>query len=447
MIHYWNMAITISVGNSYSAVRGLDRNAFDSLKRVLSYSIDAKAAFFSGAGTPRRKYLMDSKGSFPTGLLHRVVEFLDSNLSANEPYSVIGVKRRNSPTIDHRPQLATLTPRTSQIAAIGRAKAFNRGIISMPTGTGKSIVIAMLIAEHKVKTLVVVPNLSIKEQLISTISQFMGDMTHIVVENIDSPKLKTYSDFDMLIVDEAHHSAAKTYQRLNKTNWNGIYYRYFFTATPFRNNPEESLLFEGIAGQIIYQLSYKQAVADRSIVPVEAFYIELPKVPSEAYSWAEVYSEHVVRNSHRNQIIADILLSLKEKGQSVLCLVKEIAHGKALSDLAGVHFANGEDENTSILIKAFNANKINALIGTNGVIGEGVDTKPCEWVIIAGLGKAKSSFMQQVGRGVRTYPGKDSAKIILIKDKSHRFLIRHFKSQCDTLLEEYGVEPIKLDVS
>ncbi len=79
-------------------------------------------------------------------------------------------------------------------------------------------------------------------------------------------------------------------------------------------------------------------------------------------------------------------------------------------------------------------------------MSEGVDTKVCEVVVVAGAGKAKSQFMQACGRAVRNYPGKESAKIIIIKDKSHKYLLRHYAAQSKILLDEYGVKPVRLKV-
>jgi superfamily II DNA or RNA helicase len=126
--------------------------------------------------------------------------------------------------------------------------------------------------------------------------------------------------------------------------------------------------------------------------------------------------------------------------------VKEVKHGYAIQEIFNAPFANGQDDITRAYIGAFNKGEVKGLIGTTGILGEGVDTKPCEYVIIAGLGKAKSAFMQQIGRAVRTYPGKESAKIILFRDASHRFTLRHYRAQAKILKEEYGVTPIKLEL-
>ena len=99
------------------------------------------------------------------------------------------------------------------------------------------------------------------------------------------------------------------------------------------------------------------------------------------------------------------------------------------------------------LIDDFNRQKTHPiLIGTTGVLGEGIDTRPAEWIIIAGLGKSKNQFMQNIGRGIRVYPGKKSCKVILFKDGSHKWTLKHFKEQCMILKEVYGIVPMRLEL-
>ena len=435
------MSITLTINNSYSQVTGLNTQQFKALKQVLSYSIDSQAAYFSNNHFNTRKYLIDKHGSFPTGLLSEVINHL-----SDTALDIIDLRQTPRPlsksfSLDLKHQ-----PYEAQLKALNAAAKSHFGTISMPTGTGKSLVIALIIARLNVKTLIVVPNLEIKKQLTEGLIELFGSLKNITVENIDSNALNDATNYDCLIIDEAHHAAATTYQKLNKSVWTNIYYRFFITATPFRNNDDETLLFKAIAGELIYKLSYKEAISKGYIVPVEAYYVELPRQKTSAYTWRQVYTELVIENQERNEIIAGLIQNLSASGISTLCLVKEIAHGNTLSVMTAKPFVNGQDDETKLFIRHFNNGAIKALIGTAGVIGEGVDTKPCEYVIIAGLGKAKSAFMQQAGRAVRSYPGKESAKIIIFKDKSHKFTTRHFNEQVKILKEEYGVEPIKLDI-
>ena len=437
------MQVTITIDNSFSQITGLDATKFNALRKLLSYDMDSSAKFFSGNSFNTVRYLIDNKGNFPTGLLTTVEEHL---LTTKIVYFF--VDKRSKPLKSLKTVKSTLAfkPYPAQELAVTKAIQAGRGTISMPTGTGKSLVIALLAQSLGLATLVVVPNLEIKKQLLESLNALLPG-ADITVENIDSSALQmTKKKFDVLIIDEAHHVAAKTYQKLNKGQWAGIYYRFFMTATPFRNNDEETLLFKAIAGDVLYRLTYKEAIAKGYIVPVEAYFIDIPKVKTDAFTWQQVYSELVVNNEARNNAIALLLLRLNKEGKSTLCLVKEIKHGTILSEMTNIPFANGQDEDTRVDIARFNKGAIKALIGTSGILGEGVDTKPCEFVIIAGLGKAKSAFMQQVGRAVRTYPGKESAKVILIRDKSHKFTKNHFNEQVKILLEEYGVEALEINL-
>lgn len=433
--------IEIKVGNSYSQITGMSAQFEKELKQALSYELGADSIYFGGF--KRRNSLLGKRGNFPTGLLHRVTALCSQRHGPNfGTYTAQIGPRHGSYVSLLKPGIV---PWEDQALAVQAALQHDRGIISMPTGTGKSLVAAMLCAQFGVRTLIVVPSLEIKTQLTADLDTYLTNTEFIRVENIDSTALESLTDFDMLIIDEAHHVAARTYQRLNRKQWKGIYYRFFLTATPFRNQTDETLLFEAIAGEVIYKLSYKEAIRKGYIVPVEAYYIEIPKQLTEGFMWREVYSDLVVNNAVAHQKLVDVLTGLHASGKSTLCLVKEVKHGQILADLSDLAYVHGSSDDRSS-IRSFNQRVHKVLIGTTGVLGEGVDTKPCEYVIIAGMGKAKSAFMQNVGRAVRKFGDKVSAKVILIRYKGHKFCTRHFKAQCVILQEEYGVTPIKLEV-
>jgi superfamily II DNA or RNA helicase len=196
---------------------------------------------------------------------------------------------------------------------------------------------------------------------------------------------------------------------------------------------------------VIYRVEHQTAVEKGYIVPIEAYYLDLPAVEVEGTSWQKVYKELIVEREDRNSKIAVLLARLHSLGVSALCLVKEVEHGRKIADLTGLEFATGEDGNSIELLDRFNRGGT-AMVGTTGVMGEGRDTRPAEYVIIAGLGKSKNAFMQQVGRGFRRFEGKESCKVILVRDPSHKWTLEHFKAQVKYLAEEYGVKPIKLEV-
>lgn len=339
-----------------------------------------------------------------------------------------------------------MKPRDYQLKVVDIAKKHSRAGFEMVTGSGKTFTMALLMNALQLRTLIIVPTLELKNQLHSVFLSLFGDTRWFTVENIDSPRLKTDTKYDVLILDECHRAASATYRKLNKIAWTGIYYRYFFTGTFFRNDKEERLLLESITGKCKFKFGYKDAIEAKAIVPVEAYYIELPKIPVKGTTYAQVYSELVVNRADRNNIIANLLNKLHSQDISTLCLVREVAHGDKLKTLSGAAFIHGNDPDRTKILKWFNSKKLHTLIATTGVAGEGVDTKPAEYIIIAGLGKSSVQFQQQIGRGIRTYPGKQSCKIILFKDVSHKFTKNHFNEQLKILRDVYGVVPIKLDL-
>lgn len=439
--------VNLQIDNSVSKITGLTILQIKEIRNLLSYKISKAEMYFGGYPNPVR-FLIDKYGNFPTGLLYLVNSYL--NLKEIE---VIETDLRTRP--NSSPDMFTLSnvpsPRPDQINAATAAISSNRGIISMPTGTGKTLVAALIVNMLQVRTLIVVPTLELKRQLSESFTEWFGSLENLTIENVDAldPK-KVVTDVDCVIIDEFHRSGAKTYRELNKIAWSKIYYRFGITATPFRNQDNERLLLESILSEVIYRLTYKDAVDRQYIVPIHAFYIELPKLKVTSDTWPQVYSELVVNNKHRNETIAKLLLYLKRIGGSTLCLVKEINHGTNIIEecVEKFPFIKGENENNKELLTNFNNRKALITIGTTGVLGEGIDTRPAQYIIIAGLGKSRGQFMQNCGRGTRFHKDshKESCKIVIFKDKSHRWTLNHFNEQVKFLKEEYGCTPMKLEL-
>lgn len=437
--------ISLEINNSTCRITGLGAQEHKQLADLMSYQVDAQAAFFSRNHRSRKRTLLDKKGVFPTGLLYIADRWLTDRCT----HSVKDLRKRPAPLPDRFIVSLPHTPYLEQAEAAVACQEAGRGIVVAPTGCGKSVIAALIISAVQVRTLVVVPSLELKRQLTGALKDAFPDETvgglgsTIAVENVDALDLNTLCNYDCVIIDEFHHSGAKTYRNLNKKAWTNVYYRFGLTATPFRSNDDERLLLESVLSEVIYRIDYKTAVAKGYIVPLEAYYIEVPKTVTDGYSWAQVYKDLVVNNTPRNEVIKGLLKKLDAANISTLCLVKEIEHGERLSS-SGFKFANGQDEDCKHYITLFNRAVLTTLIGTTGVLGEGVDTKPAEYVIIAGLGKSKNAFMQQVGRGFRRYGDKQSCKILIFKDTSHKWTRAHFAAQCKILKDEYSVVPAKL---
>lgn len=439
--------ISLIIDNSYSRITGLSVSQFKSLRKVLSYTKPYNA--FSPM-MRRDIPLIDKSGNFPTGLQYLVNGWLNTNVKTWD-IKDNRVQPKPNKALFGLPKFEHI-PYKEQLEAADAAAKYKRTIISAITGSGKSLIAGLILYKLQVRTLIVVPSLELRTQLSDNMVSWFGEDRvgkgkDIWIENVQAldPK-KPVKGYDCIIIDEFHHSGAKSYRKLNKNAWKDIYYRIGLTSTPFRSNEDERLLLESVLSSIGYRIPYKKAVALKKIVPVEAYYLELPKVNVEGYTWKEVYNELVVHNETRNDLINQLLGQLNVQNVHTLCLVKEISHGENICKLTKWYFANGVDEDSTYYLKLFNSEKLKTLIATQGYCGEGVDTKPAEYIIIAGLGKSKNQLMQAIGRGLRTYKGKESCKIIIFKDASHKYTLSHFKTQIKILRDEYGVTPIKIEI-
>lgn len=456
-------SLTLRIGNSSSTVLNYSTSQFNALREALSYT-ETKKSKWSGYGSVR-KYLVDRKGNFPTGLLYLVEETLSE---AGWRYETQDT--RVMPQIGrYKPaslflESFSMLPRPEQAEAVNAALAASRGIVVAPTGTGKSLIAAMMLDAFQVKSLVVVPSLELKRQFTEGLQEYFGgnlagplirgEPRHLItVENIDqlSP-MKPLTGVDLVLIDEFHHSAAKSYRELNMKAWDTVYFKFGLTATPFRSKDEERLLLESVLSKVIYKLDYETAVSKNYITPMEVYSVDLPPIKFEGSqdNWHNVYKKLVVDREDRNEKICDMIEALVSQDKATLVLVKQVEHAKKLQYLlkargVDVPIACGENDDgvNKKLIEDFNDRKEPCLIGTS-VIGEGIDTRPTEYIILAGGGKSKPAFMQQLGRGFRRFANKESCKIIMFNDQSHKWLLEHHKQCCKYLRQEYGLEPAKL---
>lgn len=452
--------LKIKVGNSSCSVGNPSLEQVNALRRELSYSEKKRAGGYRKTFGSERKYLIDKRGTFPTGLLYLVEETLTKKgwtfeVEDTRVRPVVGKFAPNSLFID-----TSMIARLEQKIAAMAAKENGRGIIVAPTGCGKSFIAALVLDTFQVKSLIVVPSLELKRQLTDSLREWFGPMVgplvngeakfFITVENVDQLEPAPLPGVDLVLIDEFHHSAAKSYRDLNMKAWNTVYFKFGLTATPFRSKDEERLLLESVLSKVIYQVDYYTAVDKGYISRMEVFFYDLPAIKFEgsAENWHNVYKKLIVEREDRNELICDMVQNLVAEKKSTLVLVKQVEHGLKLQHMLAVRGVKvplvcGVEERNRELIQSFNDREELCLIGTS-VIGEGVDTRPTEFVILAGGGKSKPAFMQQLGRGFRRFPGKDQCNIVMFNDNSHHWLLNHFKECTKILKQEYGITAAKL---
>lgn len=417
--------IEIHVCNSNSYIKNLPYQVSGALKRHLSF-FNPNYIFSTYEHTSQFISCFNRKtGLFPTGLLRVVKEFLEKGSS---PYQIFD--RRQQPS--SAPQILRLyqdppSLRPYQQYCIDLTDRYERGAFSIPTGLGKTLIATMIAHKKGVPTLFIVPSVNLVQQ---TYDVFERYFSRRVVGRTDEGKMievSTYQSlcrkneeyfkrFDMLILDESHHASCSSISDTNKDFWGNIFYRYYLSATLYRNDGSDLKLF-GVVGDCIFHYPVAQAIKDGWIVPPYFFFFNVynkDKCPGSSYM--DEYKTHIVHNEERNQLIKRLGEQLVSQGRQIIIMVKEIEHGEYLSSLLSQCsiFIKGESDRKGVsrnkqLLKSFSERKFPILIATS-VLGEGTDVPSADTIINASGMKAKSETIQKAGRILR----------LLLNDPDHK---------------------------
>ena len=376
------------------------------------------------------------KGEFPTGLLPKVEELL---INAKVDYKLIDERvrpQRNKIKYVLKESLPPL--RYYQRTGARLAVEKGRGIIVAPTGSGKSLLITRMIWEIGVKTLVITPSKAITDNMMDTLTKYFGkgkvgklNTKSVITKDINVCNIqalikidpKVLEDIDAVFIDEFHRSAADTYQKVNNDHLRKCFYRVGVTATNFRNDGADMAL-EGILSEVLYEYTIEQALKDGFLVKPEFRVIDIEAEPHNLYQTE--YRKSIVENDLRNTTIASI--AQEHHNNSVLILVQQVEHGELLKNmLHGSEFIHGEEKDAirQQIMEDFRKGKIKCLVGTIGVMGEGVDLPIADVLIMACSGKAKGQIMQAVGRVLRPYKEKSRAIVYDFTDKGSKHLSEH----------------------
>jgi superfamily II DNA or RNA helicase len=156
-------------------------------------------------------------------------------------------------------------PREEQKEAISRWLAVKRGVIVMPTGTGKTEVALSIMKELAVSTLIVAPVRDLMYQWHRRILKGLGynagiigdntySIAHISVTTYHSAyiHMDTLGDmFKLIVFDECHHLPAPN--RGEASLCSAAPFRLGLTATPERSDGREKEL-EKLIGPVVYEL-------------------------------------------------------------------------------------------------------------------------------------------------------------------------------------------------
>ena len=321
-----------------------------------------------------------------------------------------------------------------------------RGIVVFPTGSGKTVMMAALIAALPLKFMVIVQKLDLLKQTVDKLSTMLGEEVgylgggaeewkDITVCSIQTLKSRDYDIpfISGLIVDEVHHAGAPSYlEVLNKI---GSDLRIGFTATE-AFIPSKQLQIEGIFGPVLATMPYENLAEMGMLAKGNVEIHEIPCNPDvytmSATDWNALYYAGIVINPERNSKIAIISKDYSSEGKKVLVIVNRIEHGDLLQGMCGEHsvFVNGgsDSKDRDAVAQSLAKEGGRVVISTN-IFDEGMDFPELDVVVLARGWESPIATVQSGGRGSRVTDTKKSFTVVDFYDRSHRVLKKHSDSR------------------
>ena len=216
-------------------------------------------------------------------------------------------------------------------------------------------------------------------------------------------------DFDMIITDEAHHAAAKSYKKI---------YSYFkprlhigFTATPNRG---DNVRLDDVFEDIIFERNLKWGIQNNYLSNIYCLRADIGYDISKVARRLGDYAVNELENKLNIESINDAIAEAYHKyakGQTLI-FATTVAHAKAIAKkIPGAVAITNETKNRDKLIKKFTEKKIPVIVNCM-VFTEGTDMPLVETIMIARPTTNSSLYTQMVGRGLRLYPGKEKLTLI-----------------------------------
>ena len=231
--------------------------------------------------------------------------------------------------------------------------------------------------------------------------------------------------FDYLIVDECHHAAANTYQKI---------FTYFhpkfilgLTATPERSDGEDMLeLFQNVA----HKMDLKTAVERGVLVPIRCIRvktnIDLTDVRINGIKYNSQDLESKLFIPERNQLIVDTYLKYVN-GKKTVIFCASVDHAAEIAKLLRDNGVNAEAvsgrdrvEIREKVLKDYETGSTDVLCACD-LLNEGWDSPHTTVLFMARPTMSKTIYMQQLGRGTRRCPGKDDLLVIDFVDNANMF--------------------------
>lgn len=445
---------TLAVSNLiYIEKKGFSQAALNTLKRLAAFpnpEFRSKQAMrISVYGIPRVLdcgYEDNDYIGLPRGCMEALLGLLDQHEVPVilEDHRVLG----HSIDVEFNGML-----RAEQEPAAQALLAADMGVLSATTAFGKTVIGAYLIGQRKVNTLILVQSSALLEQWKSSLEQFLnihevlpelppkrgrkkkrhligqigsgkntrsGIVDIAIMQSLFEGEEKTVKSFvaeyRMVIVDECHHVAAFTFERVLKAV--EAKYVYGLSATPVRKDGHHPIIFMQ-CGPVRYLVDAKSQAEKRTFSHFVVPRFTRMRLPA-ANGIQDMYAG-VVGNENRNELLVKDTLNLIQEGRTPILLTERKAHAVLLAGrlsdkvrnvflLIGSERQKDKREKLTALQNVPDDENV-VVVATGKYIGEGFDSPRLDTLLLAMPISWKGTLAQYAGRLHRNYEGKHEVRI------------------------------------
>jgi len=341
------------------------------------------------------------------------------------------------------------------LAALARSRAEGRGraLVVMATGLGKTFLSAFDVlaweqgAGRGARVLFVAHRRELLQQAAATFRRVMptapfgwcvggqaeleGQVVFASIQKLSRPAqlARLRGDaFDYVIIDEVHHAAAPSYRRLLR----GLAPQFLLglTATPERADEADILrLFDD---HLPYRADLAEGIARRLLVPFRytglADTVDYGPIPWRGGRFDPKALSVAVSARDRMERLWEAWQAVP--GSRTLLFCASIAHARFVRDwlrargvrVEAVH-SGPDSADRQEAVEALEDGLLDALC-TVDLFNEGVDIRPVDRVVMLRPTESSVVFLQQLGRGLRTAPGKARLEVLDFVGNHKVFLSR-----------------------
>jgi len=237
----------------------------------------------------------------------------------------------------------------------------------------------------------------------------IGMIPTLVRREVDLPSIGR--EFGLVILDEAHHAPANTF--LKVLSYFSSFYMYGLTATPYRRDLLEDMMFAsiGLGNAVI-----KRKEISKSLVTPSVKVRHINSVTYDGNDYNYIISELLLNDETRaTTIVQDIVLEAQQGNHCIVISTRK-TYCELLKELisrfwlkTGIATGDYSKKHNDAQVKLLESGEITVLITTFELLGEGFDVAKLNRGFIALPFRERSRVEQAVGRIQRTSEGKTDA--------------------------------------